>query len=64
MLDLNGKSLLITGGTGSFGKEFTKTIFKKWPGVKRLVIYSRDEQKQYNMALAYPDTLYPAIRYL
>jgi UDP-N-acetylglucosamine 4,6-dehydratase/5-epimerase len=63
MLDLNGKSLLITGGTGSFGKEFTKTIFKKWPGVKRLVIYSRDEQKQYNMALEYPDTLYPAIRY-
>jgi UDP-N-acetylglucosamine 4,6-dehydratase/5-epimerase len=63
MLDLNGKSLLITGGTGSFGKEFTKTIFAKWPKVKRLVIYSRDEQKQYNMALEYPDTLYPAIRY-
>jgi UDP-N-acetylglucosamine 4,6-dehydratase/5-epimerase len=63
MLDLNGKSLLITGGTGSFGKEFTKTIFKKWPGVKRLVIYSRDEQKQYNMASEYLDTEYPAIRY-
>ena len=63
MLDLNGKSILITGGTGSFGKEFTKTIFAKWPNVKRLVIYSRDEQKQYNMALEYPESKYPAIRY-
>lgn len=63
MLDLNGKSVLITGGTGSFGKEFTKTIFGRWPKVKRLVIYSRDEQKQYNMALDYPESKYPAIRY-
>lgn len=63
MLDLNGKSVLITGGTGSFGKEFTKTIFDRWPKIKRLVIYSRDEQKQYNMALDYPETKYPAIRY-
>jgi len=63
MLDLNGKSILITGGTGSFGKEFTKTIFTRWPNVKRLVIYSRDEQKQYNMALEYPESKYPAVRY-
>jgi UDP-N-acetylglucosamine 4,6-dehydratase (inverting) len=62
-LNLNGKSVLITGGTGSFGKEFTKTIFEKWPGVKRLVIYSRDEQKQYQMALEYPEAKYGAIRY-
>ncbi len=63
MLDLNGKSILITGGTGSFGKEFTKTIFNKWPNVKRLVIYSRDEQKQYNMAFDFPENKYAAIRY-
>lgn len=63
MLDLNNKSILITGGTGSFGKEFTKTILEKWPNVKRLVIYSRDEQKQFLMAQEYPDTLYPSIRY-
>jgi UDP-N-acetylglucosamine 4,6-dehydratase/5-epimerase len=62
-LDLNGKSILITGGTGSFGKKFTSTILSRWPNVKRLVIYSRDEQKQYQMAQEYPDTLYPAIRY-
>ncbi len=62
-LDLNGKSVLITGGTGSFGKEFTKTILNRWPGVKRLVIYSRDEQKQYQMALDFPESKYEAIRF-
>lgn len=60
---LNGKSILITGGTGSLGKELTKTILKKWPGVKRLVIYSRDEQKQFIMAQEYPANQYPMIRF-
>lgn len=60
---LNNKSILITGGTGSLGKELTKTIFQKWPGIKRLVIYSRDEQKQYQMAQEFPDSQYPAIRF-
>ena len=60
---LSNKSILITGGTGSLGKELTKTIFQKWPDVKRLVIYSRDEQKQYQMAQQYPESKYPAIRY-
>lgn len=62
-LNLNGKSILITGGTGSLGKELTKTILTKWPQVKRLVIYSRDEQKQFQMAQDFPETEYPAIRY-
>ncbi len=62
-LDLNGKSILITGGTGSFGKAFTKIIFEKWPAVKRVVIYSRDEQKQYQMAMDYPADQYRAIRF-
>ncbi|PCJ23205.1 MAG: UDP-N-acetylglucosamine 4,6-dehydratase (inverting) [Flavobacteriales bacterium] len=60
---LNNKSILITGGTGSLGKQLTKTIFKKWPKVKRLVIYSRDEQKQFQMAQDFSVTDYPAIRY-
>lgn len=60
---LSNKSILITGGTGSLGKELTKTIFKKWPDVKRLVIYSRDEQKQYQMAQEFPESEYPAIRF-
>jgi len=63
MLDLNGKSVLITGGTGSFGKEFTKTILGRFPNVKRLVIFSRDEQKHFQMSMEYPDSKYPAMRY-
>ncbi len=63
MLDLNNKTILITGGTGSFGKEFTKTILKKWPNVKKLIVYSRDEQKQYQMAQEYPESKYPCIRF-
>jgi UDP-N-acetylglucosamine 4,6-dehydratase (inverting) len=62
-LDLNNKSILITGGTGSLGKQLTKTILAKWPEVKRLVIYSRDEQKQYQMALDFPENKYPCLRY-
>jgi UDP-N-acetylglucosamine 4,6-dehydratase len=60
---LNNKSVLITGGTGSFGKMFTKIIFQRFPDVKRLVILSRDEQKHYQMAMEYPESKYPAIRY-
>src|SRR5690554_1329679 len=63
MLDLNGKSILITGGTGSLGKALTKNIFEKWPNVKRLVIYSRDEQKQFVMDQEYPHSKYPSIRF-
>lgn len=63
MLNLNGKSILITGGTGSFGKMFTKLILERYPSVKKLVIFSRDEQKQFVMAQDYPEEKYPAIRY-
>ncbi len=63
MLDLNNKSVFITGGTGSFGKAFTKKILSDWPSIKRLVIYSRDEQKQYQMAMDYPHNKYPQVRF-
>lgn len=46
----NNKTILITGGTGSFGKKFTKTVLKKYPNVKKIIIYSRDEFKQFIMA--------------
>ena len=63
MLDLNNKSVLITGGTGSLGQHLTKRIFERWPNVRRLVIFSRDEQKQFRMAQEYPGNEFPAIRY-
>ena len=47
---LNNKTVLITGGTGSFGKMFTKTILQKYPNVKKIIIYSRDEFKQFMMS--------------
>lgn len=62
-LDLNGKSILITGGTGSFGKMFTKLILERNPNVKRLVILSRDEQKHFQMAMEFPEHEFPALRY-
>lgn len=61
--DLNNKSILITGGTGSLGKALTENILKKWPNVKRLVIFSRDEQKQFQMAQDYPVNQFPQIRF-
>ena len=63
MLDLNGKSILITGGTGSFGKKFVETIIHRFPAIKRLVIYSRDELKQYEMAQQFPHSKHNFIRY-
>ncbi len=47
---LNGKSLLLTGGTGSFGKAFVRAVLDRFPDVARLVVFSRDELKQYEMA--------------
>ena len=46
----NGKTCLITGGTGSFGKKFTKTLLKQYPDLKKIIIYSRDEFKQFTMS--------------
>ncbi len=63
MLDLNNKSILVTGGTGSFGKAFVKKVLNTWPSIKRVVIYSRDEQKQYQMAMDYPHQKYPQVRF-
>ena len=60
---LENKSILITGGTGSLGKALTGYILNKYPNVKKLVIYSRDEQKQFQMSQEFPESKYPMIRY-
>jgi len=63
MIDLKDKSVLITGGTGSFGQEFIKLALENHPRVKKLVVFSRDELKQYQMALKFPGSKYPCLRY-
>ena len=60
---MNHQNILITGGTGSFGKAFVRTILDRYPDVKRLVVFSRDELKQFEMAQLFPESRYPAIRY-
>jgi UDP-N-acetylglucosamine 4,6-dehydratase len=61
---LSGKSILITGGTGSLGKALTSHILDRYPEIKKLIIFSRDEQKQFQMAQTFPESVYPQIRYL
>ena len=60
---MNEKSILITGGTGSFGKQFVKYLVNKYKKIKRLVIYSRDELKQHEMAQTFSEEKFPFIRY-
>lgn len=60
---LSEKSILITGGTGSFGKAFVGTVLRRFPRIARLVVYSRDELKQFEMSQVYSDRDYPGLRY-
>ncbi|MEQ5726518.1 UDP-N-acetylglucosamine 4,6-dehydratase (inverting) [Providencia rettgeri] len=60
---LNNKSVLITGGTGSFGKQFIKTILQRYPNVKKIIIFSRDELKQFELKQQYPAAIYPQLRF-
>lgn len=60
---LKGKTILITGGTGSLGKALVHIILSKWPEVKKIIVYSRDEQKQFVMAQEYPHDKYKNIRF-
>jgi UDP-N-acetylglucosamine 4,6-dehydratase len=57
------KSILITGGTGSLGKALTRHILLNYSSIKKLIIFSRDEQKQFQMAQEFPESEYPQIRY-
>jgi len=60
---LDNKTILVTGGTGSFGKMFVKHILQNHPKIKKLIVFSRDELKQYEMSQEIPDTKFPQIRY-
>lgn len=60
---LTGKSLLVTGGTGSFGKKFVETILLQYPGITRVVVFSRDELKQSEMAQQFPPEKFKQLRY-
>ena len=60
---LNNKSILITGGTGSLGKALTRHILSNFPEVRKLIIFSRDEQKQFEMAQDYPHHDFPQVRF-
>ena len=60
---LNDQSVLITGGTGSFGKKFVETILGRYPSVRRIVVYSRDELKQFELKQKYPHDRYPHLRF-
>lgn len=58
----DGKSILVTGGTGSFGQAFVKHVLEN-AEPRRLIVFSRDEQKHFEMAQTFSDQEYPAIRY-
>ncbi|WP_323756870.1 UDP-N-acetylglucosamine 4,6-dehydratase (inverting) [Roseivirga sp.] len=60
---MKNKTILITGGTGSLGRALTSHILTNFPDVKKLIIFSRDEQKQFQMAQEFPESEYPQIRF-
>ncbi len=61
---LNGKSILITGATGSLGQRLVARLLQEYPGLKRLVLFSRDELKQYEMARIFSPAKFPILRYV
>ncbi len=62
-MSLANASILITGGTGSFGKAFVRRVLQQYPDIRRLVVFSRDELKQFDMGQEFPERQYPALRY-
>jgi UDP-N-acetylglucosamine 4,6-dehydratase/5-epimerase len=63
-MDLNNKSILVTGGTGSFGRAFIQRILNEFPQIKKIVVFSRDEQKQFDMMNDYPSSKYPCLEFM
>ena len=62
MIDLNDKTILVTGGTGSFGQQFIRTVLENFD-MRRCIVFSRDEQKHYDMSRTLPVENYPCMRY-
>ena len=60
---LNNKTILITGGTGSLGNALTKKILSKYKNIKKIIIFSRDEFKQYNMEKVFSEKKFNCLRY-
>lgn len=60
---LDKANILITGGTGSFGKAFVRTVLERYPAINRLVVYSRDELKQFEMQQQFSEAKYHGLRY-
>ena len=63
MLNLENKTVLITGGSGSFGRMFIETTMRDYPSVKKIIVYSRDEIKHLEMSRLYPRKQYPQLRF-
>lgn len=63
MLNLDNKTILITGGSGSFGRKFIEITLRDYPGVKKIIVYSRDEMKHLEMLRLYPKQQYPQLRF-
>ena len=59
----NDSRVLITGGTGSFGRAFVKTVLDRYPQIKRIVVFSRDELKQWEMQQQFPIEKFPQLRF-
>ena len=60
---INNKTILITGGTGSFGNNFLEFLLKKYKKIKKIIIFSRDELKQSDMVEKYNPKKFPNIRF-
>lgn len=63
MLNIDNKTILITGGSGSFGRKFIDITLRDYPGVKKIIVYSRDEMKHLEMMRLYPEKQFPQIRF-
>lgn len=63
MLNIDNKVILITGGSGSFGRKFIDITLRDYPGVRKIIVYSRDEMKHLEMMRLYPHKQFPQLRF-